>query len=274
MRQGLYKSKNMVSIRILQAIGPQYAQDYLTRFGFDKARQPAVLPLALGAGSVTPLQLAGAYAVFANGGYRITPYLIDRVTDSSGKVLMQSRPVIAGDAAARAIDARTAFVMDDMLRGVATSGTAARARATLKRSDVAGKTGTTNESVDAWFSGYTPSLVATAWLGFDQPKSLGSRETGGGVAMPIWLDYMKDALKGVPEEKQRPRPDGLLVENGELYFSEFPPGQAVARLGLPQAGDALGDFLNGLTGGNDNSIRVAPGVGTQGSQPWSQNIPF
>ena len=111
---------------------------------------------------------------------------------------------MAGDAAARAIDPRTAWIMDDILRGVATYGTAARARVLLKRNDIAGKTGTTNESVDAWFSGYTPSLVATSWLGFDQPKSLGSRETGGGVAMPIWVDYMQTALKGVPEEKPRP----------------------------------------------------------------------
>ncbi|MBO1014172.1 PBP1A family penicillin-binding protein [Achromobacter sp. SD115] len=275
LRQGLYKSKNMVSIRILQAIGPQYAQDYLTRFGFDKARQPAVLPLALGAGSVTPLQLAGAFSVFANGGYRVTPYLIDRVTDSNGKVIMQSKPVVAGDAAARAIDPRTAWIMDDILRGVATYGTAARARVLLKRNDIAGKTGTTNESVDAWFSGYTPSLVATAWLGFDQPKSLGSRETGGGVAMPIWVDYMQTVLKGVPEEKPRPRPDGLIVENGEFYFSEFPPGQAVARLGLPEA-DTLGEFLNGLNGSTseETRIKVAPGVGTQSNTPWSQKIPF
>ena len=279
MRQGLYKSKNMVSIRILQAIGPQYAQDYLTRFGFDKARQPAVLPLALGAGSVTPLQLAGAYAVFANGGYRIAPYLIERVTDSSGKVLMQSKPIVAGDEAARAIDPRTAFVMDDMLRGVATSGTAARARAMLKRSDIAGKTGTTNESVDAWFSGYTPSLVATAWMGFDQPKSLGSRETGGGISMPIWVEYMSEALKGVPEQKTRQRPEGLIVDRGEYYFSEFPPGQAVARLGLseptPVETDQLGDFLNDLTGGRDNSIRVSPNMSSgQQAMPWNDKIPF
>ena len=180
---------------------------------------------------------------------------------------------MAGDAAARAIDPRTAWIMDDILRGVATYGTAARARVLLKRNDIAGKTGTTNESVDAWFSGYTPSLVATSWLGFDQPKSLGSRETGGGVAMPIWVDYMQTALKGVPEEKPRPRPDGIIVENGEYYFSEFPPGQAVARLGLPQA-DTLGEFLNGLGGGGeDNSIKVAPGVGARAT-PWSQKIPF
>lgn len=280
MRQGLYKSKNMVSIRILQAIGPQYAQDYLTRFGFDKARQPAVLPLALGAGSVTPLQLAGAFSVFANGGYRVAPYLIERVTDSSGKVLMQSKPIVAGDEAARAIDPRTAYVMDNMLRGVATSGTAARARVMLKRSDIAGKTGTTNESVDAWFSGYTPSLVATAWMGFDQPKSLGSRETGGGVAMPIWVDYMREVLKGVPEQKERPRPDGLIVDHGEFYFSEFPPGEAVARLGLSEPAtspetDQLGDFLNDLTGGRDESIRVSPNMQSgQPATPWTQKLPF
>jgi len=277
MRQALYKSKNMVSIRILQAIGPQYAQEYLTRFGFDKSRQPAVLPLALGAGSVTPLQLAGAYAVFANGGYRITPYLIDHVTDSSGKVLMQSKPAVAGDDSVRAIDPRTAYVMDDMLRGVATSGTAARAHATLKRNDVAGKTGTTNESVDAWFSGYTPALVGTAWLGYDQPRSLGSRETGGGVAMPIWLEYMQEALKGVPEQK-RPRPDGLQVVNGEYYFSEYPPGQAIASLGLSSAApptdddDTLGDFLNGLH--DDSAIRAAPDAGDRSNQTWSQQIQF
>ena len=280
MRQGLYKSKNMVSIRILQAIGPQYAQDYLTRFGFDKARQPAVLPLALGAGSVTPLQLAGAFSVFANGGYRVAPYLIERVTDSSGKVLMQSKPIVANDEAARAIDPRTAYVMDNMLRGVATSGTAARAHVLLKRSDIAGKTGTTNESVDAWFSGYTPALVATAWMGFDQPKSLGSRETGGGVAMPIWVDYMKTALKDVPEQKPRPRPEGLIVDHGEFYFSEFPPGEAVARLGLPDPAeveetDQLGDFLDGLTGGgNNNRIRVSPNMSSGQTTPWTQQIPF
>lgn len=279
MRQGLYKSKNMVSIRILQAIGPQYAQEYLTRFGFDKSRQPPVLPLALGAGAVTPLQLSGAYAVFANGGYRVAPYLIERVTDSSGKVLMQAKPIVAGDESARAIDPRTAFVTDNMLRGVATSGTAARARGMLKRSDIAGKTGTTNESVDAWFSGYTPSLVATAWMGFDQPKSLGSRETGGGISMPIWVEYMGSALKGVPDQKPRPLPSGLIVDRGEYYFSEFPPGQAVASLGLADAAvqveqDELGDFLNNLTGNSgNNNIRVSPNMETQQS-PWTQKIPF
>jgi len=279
MRQALYKSKNMVSIRILQAIGPQYAQDYVTRFGFDKSRQPAVLPMALGAGSVTPLQLAGGYSVFANGGYRVTPYLVDRVTDSTGRIIMQARPTIAGDAAARAIDPRTAYVMDDLLRGVATSGTAARARQVLKRGDIAGKTGTTNESVDAWFAGYTPSVVGIAWLGYDQPRSLGSRETGGGAALPIWLNYMQDALKGVPEQKRGPAPDGLIVDGGEYYFAEFPPGQAVARLGLPEP-DTLGDFLNNLVGGGDSddsgppAPQPAPSGPPSNDRPWTNPVEF
>lgn len=239
MRQGLYKSRNMVSIRIMQAVGPKYVQDYLTRFGFDRERQPAVLPLALGAGSVTPLQLAGAYAVLANGGYRVPPYVIDRVTDSTGKVVMQAKPTVAGDAAARVIDARTAYVMNDMLRGVATSGTGARATRELKRNDIAGKTGTTNESHDAWFGGYTPDKVGVVWMGFDQPRSLGSGETGGGLALPIWIDYMRFALKGIPVAEPSPPPPGLNLIQGDYYFAEYPPGQAVARVGLPSHTDAL-----------------------------------
>ncbi len=248
MREAIQKSKNMVSIRILQAIGPQYAQEYVTRFGFDKSRHPAVLPMALGAGAVTPMQLAAGYSVFANGGYRVTPFLIDHVTDASGQVIMQAKPVIAGDSAARAIDARTAYVMDDLLRGVATYGTAARSRQVLKRNDLAGKTGTTNDSVDAWFAGYSPQLVGVAWLGYDQPKSLGSRETGGGAAMPIWLGYMANALKAFPEEKRNPPPEGLIVEGTNFYFSEFPPSQAIQRIGLPEK-DSLGDFLNTMGSG-------------------------
>ncbi|KNY10650.1 penicillin-binding protein [Achromobacter piechaudii] len=267
LRQGLYKSKNMVSIRILQAISPQYAQDYLTRFGFDKSRWPAVLPLALGAGGATPLQVVNGYGVFANGGYRVTPYLVDHVTDRSGKVLMQAQPVKAGDEAARAIDPRTAWVMDDILRGVATSGTAARAHQVLKRNDVGGKTGTTNDAVDVWFSGFTPDLATTVWMGFDQPKSLGTNEFGSGLALSTWLDYMQPVLKGMPEAKQPPRPDGLLVDNGEYYFAEFPPGQAVASLDL-SSGDALTDFLNNnrSTDGVDTSVKPLPTPGAMQRQ--------
>ncbi|MFW7346335.1 MAG: penicillin-binding protein 1A [Pigmentiphaga sp.] len=258
MRQGLAKSKNMVSIRVLQSIGPQYAQDYITRFGFDAARHPAYLTMALGAGSVTPLQMAGAYSVFANGGYRVTPYLIDKVTDSTGRVLMQARPTKAGDESLRAIDARTAYIADSMLRDVVRTGTA-RAALSLKRQDVAGKTGTTNNSVDAWFAGYTPGLVGVAWLGYDQPRSLGVRETGGGAAMPIWLKYMQRALKDIPQREQ-PMPPGIIVQNGDYYFAEFPPGQAVATVGLPPPStdpmsrliDSLGNLING-NGGSSGS---------------------
>ncbi len=266
MREAIAKSKNMVSIRILQSIGPKYAQDYITRFGFDKSRHAAVLPMALGAGAVTPMQLATGFSVFANGGYRVTPFLIDRVTDANGQVLMQAKPVIAGDSAARAIDARTAYVMDDLLRGVATYGTAARARQVIKRGDIAGKTGTTNDSVDAWFAGYTPQLVGVAWMGYDTPKSLGSRETGGGAALPVWLGYMQNALKAFPEEKRGPVPDGLIVDGTNFYFSEFPPGQAVTKLGLPEK-DSLGDFLNNMggrtssTGGASTRPGTGPGPG-------------
>lgn len=270
MREALAKSKNMVSIRIMQAVGPQYVQEYITRFGFDRERQPAVLPLALGAGSVTPLQLAGAYAVFANGGYRVPPYLIDRVTDSEGKIIMQAKPVVAGDASARVIDPRTAYIMNDLMRGVATNGTAARASRELKRTDIAGKTGTTNESHDAWFAGFTPKVVGVAWMGFDQPKSLGSGETGGGASLPIWLDYMRHALKEVPSAPKPPMPDGIIQANGDYYLAEYPPGQHIARVGLPAPGDVplegslsdgIANLLNQLTGGGGSN------AGTPAAQP-------
>ncbi|NYT84681.1 penicillin-binding protein 1A [Pollutimonas harenae] len=269
LRQGLYKSKNMISIRIMQAVGPKYVQDYVTRFGFDRDRQPAVLPLALGAGSVTPLQLAGAYSVFANGGYRVPPYLIDHVTDSSGKVIMQAKPVVAGDAAARAIDPRTVYVMNDLMRGVATYGTGARVHRELKRNDIGGKTGTTNDSHDAWFAGFTPKLVGVVWMGYDRPRSLGSSETGGGASLPIWLDYMRAALKDQPETPPGPMPSGLSKINGEYYFDEFPPGKAVARVGLPSPEDipvdgggldAIGNLLDQLTGGGGQQREQPPNV--------------
>ncbi|HTJ98425.1 MAG TPA: PBP1A family penicillin-binding protein [Bordetella sp.] len=281
LRQALYKSKNMVSIRILQAITPAYGQDFLTRFGFEKNRWPAVLPIALGAGSATPLQVVNAYSVWANGGYRLTPFLISKVTDSSGKVLMQAQPQKAGDEADRVIDPRVAWIMDDMLRGVATYGTAARAHQVLKRDDVAGKTGTTNDSVDVWFSGYTPALATTVWMGFDQPKSLGSTEFGAGLTLSAWLQYMQTALKGIPVAPKRPMPADILTANGEYYLSEFPPGQSVASLDLPTE-DPLGDFLNhGGTGGvpmmnpqqPDSSQPGAPQPGTPPSGSVFPAIP-
>jgi penicillin-binding protein 1A len=233
MRQGLVKSKNMVSVRVLAQIGPQYAQQYLARFGFDPERHPAYLTMALGAGSVTPWQELGAYSVFANGGFGISPYLITRIADAGGKVLMEATPRVAGDSAPRVLDAGTAFIVDSMLRDVARVGTGARA-ASLNRSDVAGKTGTTNDSHDAWFSGYGGDIVGVAWLGFDQPRALGERETGGGLALPIWLEFMSNALKGMPLV-ERVAPQGVVTIDGEYYLEQFQPGQGLASLGLDDA---------------------------------------
>ena len=259
IRQALAKSRNMVSIRILQAISPQYVQDYITRFGFQKEKHPPFLPMALGAGSATPLQMAAAFSVFANGGYRVTPFLIDHVTDAENNVLMRARPTVAGDAAARVLDPRTAYVMNDMLRGVAQYGTAAKAGRELKRKDLAGKTGTTNESVDAWFAGFTPRLVGVAWMGFDQPKSLGDRETGGGAALPIWMGYMKKALERYPEEKTPPPPSGLMVDGEAMFFAEYPPDQAISRVGLDQQKESIDDLLDSLNVTNaDNSAPSVP----------------
>jgi penicillin-binding protein 1A len=207
MRTALAKSKNMVSIRILQAIGPAYARDFVTRFGFDAEKHPPYLTMALGAGSVTPLQLARGYSVFANGGYRVDPYLIARIVDDRGNLLAQAQPALAGSTAQQVLDERNAFVMDNMMRDVMRSGTAARA-SSLGRTDLAGKTGTTNDYNDAWFAGYQPTLVGVAWLGFDQPHRLGDRETGGAAALPIWMSFMGKALKGVPITERKP-PQGV-----------------------------------------------------------------
>ncbi|MDQ0141504.1 penicillin-binding protein 1A [Cupriavidus necator] len=232
MRRALAKSKNLVSVRILRAIGTQYAQDYITRFGFEADKHPAYLPMALGSGAVTPLQMAGAYSVFANGGYRVNPYLIQKVVDARGNVISETRPQRAGTDAVRVLDARTAFIADTMLRDVVRMGTANSAKQRLGRNDLAGKTGTTNDAVDAWFAGYTPNLVAIAWMGYDQPKSLGVRETGGGLALPIWVGYMGKVLKGVPESPERPAPEGVLMVGGDWTFEENAGGAGVASVGL------------------------------------------
>ena len=235
MRKGLAKSKNMISIRILHKIGAKYGQEYITRFGFDADKNPPYLTLALGAGNVTPLQMAAAYAVFANGGYKVSPYMISKITDANGKTLSEVKPERAGDENNRVIDPRNAFLMDSMLKGVVTSGTAVKAMA-LKRTDLAGKTGTTNDSFDAWFAGYQPNIVGVAWIGFDQPKNLGNRETGGGLALPIWINYMQKALKDVPMV-ERTVPEGIVTVNGEYYYAESPPGLGVRNL---DAGEASG----------------------------------
>ena len=228
LRTGLAKSKNMISIRVLQAIGPKTAQTWATHFGFDAARHPAYLTMALGAGSVTPLQMAAAYSVFANGGHLVSPYLITRITDQKDRVVAQYQPP-AVDTLAQAISPRNAFVMDSLLNEVARSGTAARAQATLKRPDLYGKTGTTNDSQDAWFAGFQPTVTAITWIGYDQPRNLGSRETGGGLALPIWIDFMQYALKGVPVT-QPTVPPGVTNVGGEWYYDEYARGAGVTSL--------------------------------------------
>jgi penicillin-binding protein 1A len=222
LRTALAKSKNMVSIRILDAIGPKYAQEYVTRFGFDAGKHPPYLTMALGAGSVTAWQMARAYAVFANGGFQIQPYFIHKIVDDRGNALAVAEPRRAGDETLRVLDPRNAFIMDSMMQDVTRSGTGARA-ARLGRTDLAGKTGTTNEFVDAWFAGYQPALVAVSWVGFDQPKTLGKNQTGSVVALPIWLGYMERVLGEYPE-MSRTVPTGVVAVPTLQYPA--PPGEA------------------------------------------------
>ncbi|GAP34799.1 multimodular transpeptidase-transglycosylase [Piscinibacter sakaiensis] len=230
LRRGLAKSKNMISIRVLQSIGAGYAQKWITRFGFEAERHPAYLTMALGAGSVTPMQMATAYAVFANGGYRINPFLIQKVTDSRGRLINETRPPALEDSR-RVIDARNAFVMTSLLQEVTRSGTAARAQALLKRSDIYGKTGTTNDSLDAWFAGWQQEVVAVVWMGYDNPRKLGDRETGGGLSLPIWIDYMAQTLKNVPV-REAVAPPGVTNVGGEWMYEEYAHNGGVSSLGL------------------------------------------
>ncbi|MFM0268681.1 penicillin-binding protein 1A [Paraburkholderia sediminicola] len=248
LRLALQKSKNLVSIRILSFIGTKYAQDFVTqRFGFDADKTPPYLPMALGAGLVTPLQSAGAYSVFANGGYRINPYLINEVTDARGEPLSKAQPLTAGQDAPRTLEPRNAYIMNSLLHSVATAGTGAGTNV-LHRSDLQGKTGTTNDAKDGWFAGYQQSLVAVAWMGYDQPKSLGSREFGAQLALPIWVEYMQRALRGVPQSEPA-QPDGVTAVDGELFYTDMTPGNGfVASIGLDSANPTAGasDAVGGV----------------------------
>ncbi len=245
MRTALAKSKNMVSIRLLEASGVHFIQDYATRFGFEAEKHPPYLTMALGAGSVTPWQMVTAYSVIANGGYKIQPYIVSQIRDDRDQVIAEAQPVVAGDESLRAIDPRNAYLMDSMLRDVTLYGTAARASSTLKRRDLAGKTGTTNEHVDAWFCGYQRTVVGCSWIGFDQPKNLGNGETGGSAALPAWIGYMGKVLKDVPQSFM-PQPEGLvsleIVGSGkgparEFFYKENVP--AIEELEPPQDQNAI-----------------------------------
>lgn len=256
MREALIHSKNMVSIRILQSITPRYAQDYITKFGLDAEKHPPYLTMALGAGSVTPLQMLTGYSVFANGGFRTTPYFIQRIEDAQGRVLSKTIPVAANEGAEQVIDVRNAYTMVSMMQDVVKHGTAIRAMQ-LGRQDLAGKTGTTSDSIDAWFCGFQPTVVGIAWMGFDQPRSLGDKETGGGAALPIWISYMEKTLKNVPQAEYS-MPDNMAAvrinESGhrdeggarvEYFYQENVPGgqAAPAPVEIGKPADSVKDQL-------------------------------
>nr|WP_229217768.1 PBP1A family penicillin-binding protein [Massilia forsythiae] len=233
MRRALAESKNVPSVRLLRAVSVPFSHEFLGRFGFDLARQPKNFTLALGTGSVTPLQMAGAYAVFANGGYAVQPYLIAKIEDADGKIIQQAKPPTVHNEEQRVLDARNAFITDSMLRDVTRYGTGAAATKALGRNDIAGKTGTTSDAVDGWFSGYGGNVVAVAWMGYDDPKSLGGREFGATLALPIWIDYMKVALAKRPQE-ERAQPEGLVRENDDWVYAEYAETPVLGGVDLDQ----------------------------------------
>ena len=287
LRTALTKSKNMVSIRVLQRIGPRYAQDYITKFGFSRKDHPAYLTMALGAGNATPWGMANGYAVFANGGYRVTPHIINKITDSNGKLIEQAHYPRAGKDAPRVIDSRNAFIMTSMMRDVVSRGTATKAKS-LGRQDLAGKTGTTNNQIDAWFAGYNPKQVAVTWIGYDQPRSLGRDETGGKAALPIWIRYMATALRGIPDAPYS-QPDGVMQlkidpllgiligedEEGiyEYFYQENPPPEVEAY--IPPLDDPTAeDFPQQFIPDNmlDNPLQPQPPEYIRPAEPQGESV--
>jgi penicillin-binding protein 1A len=301
LRQALAKSKNLVSVRLVQQMGTADARQWVGRFGLDVDKQPDNLTLALGAGSVTPLQMATAYSVLANGGFKVTPRVIERITDAKGQVLFEAPPVVpladapAAPAAAaasavaapvdvasapgaasapmavaappvnaasaadgqRVVPARNVFITRALLQEVTRSGTAARAQATLKRTDLYGKTGTTNDAVDAWFAGFQPSVVAVVWIGYDTPRSLGQRESGGGLSLPVWISYMAQVLKGVPVQPLLP-PEGVVNVDGDWRYAEYAEGGYVPRIGLEAPAAAASDAASSPPDGASGPSPTVP----------------
>jgi penicillin-binding protein 1A len=296
LREALVKSRNLVSIRLLRELGTPTAIDYVTRFGFDKRTLPQNLTLALGTVQLTPLEVATGYAVFANDGFRVMPYFVDRIENASGQTVWQAKPRVAceecerpvdlGDLvltgnpqenlqnadtlrggrgplppeqiAERVISPQNAYLMTDMMADVIKRGTGVRARS-LGRSDIAGKTGTTNEAKDTWFNGFTPNLVATVWVGYDQERPLGEREEGSRTALPIWIQFMREALKAVPDVR-RPMPEGLVQlrvssRTGGLVGPENPDGFMETFMAdhLPAGNEEGGSVAQGAEGGAQSS---------------------
>ena len=233
LRHALARSKNLVSIRLMQLLSPEGARAWTSRFGFDAERQPADLTQALGTGSTNPLQMAGAYSVLANGGYRVNPQFIKRITRASGEVVFEAQAQVL-DETMRVVPQRNTFMVATLLQEVTRAGTAAKAQATLKRPDLYGKTGTTNDVFDAWFAGYQPSMVAVVWVGYDAPRSLGTRASGSALALPAWIDFMATALKDVPVQEVQ-APEGVTRIDGEWRYSEWVDGGFIRTLGLDGA---------------------------------------
>ena len=261
LRQALVRSKNVPTVRVLRAVSVEFAHQYLEHFGFDLARHPRNYTLALGTGAVTPLQLAGAYAVFANGGYRVKPWLIARIVDGDGTVVVDNRPPAPRDEANRAVTGRNAFVVDSMLRDVARFGTAAAASKQLNRLDLAGKTGTTNDALDGWFAGYGGNVVGVAWMGYDEPRSLGGREFGSTLAMPIWVDYMRAALAGTPQQEERTPPEDLVREGEDWLYPEFVDAGEVRTIDIEAEPEQLPGETPGDFPAEDGEL-TPPGDGT------------
>lgn len=259
LRQALTFSRNLITVKILNDITPQYAINYLTKFGFAESQFQPYLTMGLGANEVTPLQMAQAYSVFANGGYKVEPYFITKITDAEDKVLAETKPASV-HSQSPIISPRNAFIMDSILRDVAKYGTGARAYRALQRSDIAGKTGTTNDSKDVWFDGYAPNLATVVWVGYDQPKSLG-RQYGATLALPIWVDFMKSALVNIPQTRLS-MPDGITAVpeatwrgDTEYYYSDGPIGDVEASGAV---GESNADAENILSGNDAEPVSQAP----------------
>lgn len=271
VRTALARSRNIPAVRLLNDVTPAVAQQYITRFGFTADKNPAYLTMALGAGNVTPWQMASAYAVFANGGFKIDPYIIREIKDAEGNVLARTTPVVAGETAPRVLNPRNAWLMDSMLREVTLSGTAAKARKALQRSDLAGKTGTTNDWIDAWFAGYASEFVAVSWMGYSQPKSMGRGESGSTAALPIWIEFMRTALKDVPEKPPRPLPGGLAptinsdTGREDYYYPEYGPPFPPE----PEYPDWLQELQRMLPGGERQGFNQP--IGAPRSDPFGRS---
>jgi penicillin-binding protein 1A len=230
VRDALARSRNVVSIRLAQTVGTGAVREWASHFGLDPARQPDNLTLAIGAGAVTPLQLASGYATLANGGWCQAPVVIERITDALGKTLFEAAPPLPLTEERRAIPARNVFLTNSLLNDVTRVGTAARAQQQLKRGDIQGKTGTTNDAVDAWFAGYQTNVAAVAWMGFDEPRSLGTHESGAGLALPMWLDYMATALRAMPVVPPGPPPAGIVRDGADWLYDEWAAGGWISHI--------------------------------------------